>query len=107
METLIKKLDIFGTGFEFTTFKHSKFQTLLGASFTIVCLIIIIVFSFLFGRDFYFRQNPRVLAQIKVPDNYSEPFVMNTDNFLVAWRISDTNSKKVDFTGYLYPILTH
>jgi hypothetical protein len=100
-------LDAFGTTFQFTTMKDSKFRTPIGAVLSVFCLIVIIVFCFVFGRDFLFKKNPRVLTQIVVPDKYNDPFRMTADNFVIPWRLSDANNFPIDFQDKFYPIITY
>jgi hypothetical protein len=107
MSEILRWIDVFGTNFQFTTFKQSKFKTKIGGIISISALITIIVFSFLFGRDFFFKKNPRVLSQLVIPDDYLSPFEMTPENFVIPWRISDDYSRTVNFENIIYPRLTY
>jgi hypothetical protein len=103
----ITYLDAFGTTFQFTTMKDSKFRTPVGGILSILSLIVIIIFCFVFGRDFFFKKNPRVLTQIVVPDKYNDPFRMTVDIFVVPWRMADENNLPVNFENIFYPVITY
>jgi hypothetical protein len=107
MLKLISLIDVFGTTFQFTTMKESKFRTAAGGIFTMMCLIVIIVFCYVFGRDFFFKKNPRVLTQVVVPDNYTDPFQMTAENFVLPWRLADADNLPVDFENKFYPTITY
>jgi hypothetical protein len=107
MSSYFKNIDIFGTRFEFTTFTKSKFRSVEGAVITLICYVIILIFSFFFGRDFYLRINPRILYQIQIPVNYSSPFLLDNTNMFIAWRISSYSSKTINHTGIVYPKIIH
>jgi hypothetical protein len=107
MVKYLNYLDVFGTTFHFTTMNDSKFRTPIGALLSILCFIVITVFCFIFGRDFLFKKNPRVLTQIVVPDKYRDPFRMTADNFVIPWRLTDLKNLPIDFENKFYPIITY
>jgi len=93
---------IFGNIFNFTINKQPKFKTILGAVFSLITLLVIILGIVIFGRDFYKRKNPKVLAQKRVPANYSK-VNLNNKVLTLSWRIEDSNGKELDFSGILFP----
>jgi hypothetical protein len=103
----LKYIDIFGTTFQFTTFKNLKFQTLIGGIMTILSGIVLIVFCFLFGRNFLFKKNPLVMSQDMVPDDYKPPLKITAENLVLPWRLADSNNFPVDFENKFYPIITY
>ena len=58
---------------------------------------------FLFGRDFFYKENPRVLISNEKPTKYSI-FNLTQNDLLLAWRINDLEGNEVNLTGKLYPI---
>ncbi len=104
---IFKTIDIFGITFNFTTLGKEKFKTNLGSLMTIICVVTIGVFTFLFGQNFYYRENPSVINQIVVPDNYSEPFNITTNNLFFAWRVTRLPSQETNYnyTGTFFPML--
>ena len=107
MASLISVIDIFGTAFQFTTFKKEKFKTTLGGIMTAFCILTIGIFTYFFGKNFFFRENPIILQQQVYPANYSDPFILNQQNMPIIWRLDDGNNNPVNFTGILYPKLIH
>ncbi len=101
----LKKIDIFGMTFNFTTLGKEKFVTNISCLMTFLCFITISIFTLLFGRNFYYRENPFVLKQLVVPENYSELFPISNENFFFAWRISDVHSKTYNYTVKFNPEL--
>ena len=99
-------IDIFGTTFQFTTFKNLKFKTSLGGVMTILSGVVLIVFCFLFGKNFLFKKNPLVMSQDMVPDNYKPPFKISSENLVLPWRLADSNNFPVDFENKIYPMIT-
>lgn len=107
MKNYLMKLDAFGTTFHFTTMNECKFRTPIGAALSIICILLIIIFGFLFGRDFLYKKNPKILTQIMVPDKYNDPFRMSADNFVIPWRITDLNGVPIEFENIFYPVITY
>ena len=50
-------LDLFGIVFSFTTFGNEKFRSIFGACLTVLCIIMTLTISFLFGLDFLLQVN--------------------------------------------------
>lgn len=107
MYNLITKFDFFGTTSQFTTFKNKNFKTVGGGLYFISWGIIMITFCYLFGRDLFLKKNPKLISQITIPENYSDPFKLTPENFVFAWRLSDDYSKTVDYSGIIYPSLKY
>lgn len=98
--------DIYGVPFTFTTFKNKLFKTSIGGAISILCAIVGIVFTFIFGSNFFFRKNPISLSQTVMPAQYDDPFKLNSTSFPIAWSIVDLDNRPVNFTGVIYPIIT-
>jgi hypothetical protein len=106
MQLLLQKIDLFGTSFQFTIFKKDTFQTVMGGLFTLACLGLIITFTAIFGRDFFYKINPTSTTQIVIPDETPNPTNLTNENLVVAFRIS----RKTNFLSnskYLHPVLIH
>ncbi len=102
--TFFKKIDIFGISFNFSTFGKEKFKTNIGSLITILTLIIIGVFTFLFGQNFYYRQNPIVLNQIVQRENYSDLINITSKKIFFAWRLVDIYGFNYNYTGTFFPV---
>lgn len=69
----ISSIDIFGTNFNFTIFKNEKLQTTFGGILSIISLAISVIFTIFFGRDFFYRLNPKTLTQLVQPLKAEKP----------------------------------
>ena len=103
--TKLIEIDIFGTSLEFTTFRKSKYQTLLGGIFSIFAICIILIFSIIFSLDFFNKTNPKIIQSIVRPEEYPEPTILNDENFMIIFRLSDINGKPFNFSEILYPVV--
>ena len=99
-----KQIDMYGPKFTFTVFHSMHYKTLIGGILTIISIILILVLCFLVGRDFFFKENPKVLISNEKPTKYTI-FNLTQNDLLLAWRINDLNGNEVNLTGKLYPIL--
>ena len=61
MDNLLKKIDMFGVSFSINTFGKAKYTTNTGGILTTVALTIIGVFTYLFGTDFFHKENPNLV----------------------------------------------
>ncbi len=80
--------DIFGVQPNFYILNNFKYQSILGVILSILCLFIVLLFSFLFGKDFYFRTTPRVVMEEKTSIDYRNVTLL-PDDFIFAFRIED------------------
>ena len=104
MKNLFKKIDSFGTKFNFYTFAKPEFNTGFSSIVSIICYLIVLVLAISFGQDLYKRQNPKLQFFDLTPQNYSiiEINKTITQNFTIAFQIFSRNGP-FDFTGILYP----
>ena len=98
-----KHLDIYGLTFNFTTFQSLYFKTFVGGLLSIISVSLMFIFCFLFGKDFFFKQNPKVLISNEKPTTY-QIFNLTQNDLLLAWRINDLYGNEVDVSGKIYPI---
>jgi hypothetical protein len=106
MSKYFKSIDIFGNSFSFTTFQQDKYKTTVGGFFSLICIVIAIVFSFLFGKDFFYRTNPKVRSQKVIPE-FAEKINLTRDVLALPWRIEDDAGKPMNFDGLIYPKLSY
>lgn len=66
---LYKKLDIFGRELKFEEDNNQTFKTNIGATLTIMMLIVVTVIGFLFGKEIYQRKTPLVLLSNEILEN--------------------------------------
>ena len=100
---LLKKIDIFGTKFNFTIFGNSHYNTKFGGVLTFITVALSMAVTFIFGNDLLFRKNPKVITEKLVPVNYSFNYY-NVSNFPFFWTLKDSLNNLVNFTDILYPV---
>ena len=100
---MLKVLDLFGTSFQFTVFKDDKYKTNLGGIVTIISVIIIIIFIYLFGRDIFLKLNPVINQENKIKNTYGDPLNLTNNNSIIAFRIEDSSLSYTSFENYLFP----
>jgi hypothetical protein len=59
----LKSVDIYASPTLLLTYNQANFKSAIGGIFTIITIIGLIIISFPFGFDFYFRQNPKISFQ--------------------------------------------
>lgn len=96
----ISKFDYFSINPKIMTLGESAFKTGVGAIFTLLCLIVIIVASCLFGRDFYLKETPRVFTESISSDTFDN-LTINSLNLNYMFRIEDPYGNLFNFTNLL------
>ena len=86
MVSHLKNIDMFGVAFSFNTFGQAKFKTNLGALMTCMCLAIVSVFIYLFGTDFFHKENPNVIPNFLVHLK-SKKIKLKTDKYSFMMRL--------------------
>ena len=99
-----KSLDFFGPPFNFTLFNEEIYKTSIGGFLSLTSFIISIVFLFVIGSEFFFRENPKILISNEKPNKY-EIININKNNFLIAWKIADKNGNRVNISNKIYPFI--
>ena len=64
------------------------------------CLIIIVIVTILFGKDFYNKENPTVIVENIKSDEYKE-FNLTPSNLTFAFRVEDSSGNNADFSNGL------
>ena len=81
-------LDIFGVRPKLYIAKENQFKTLLGSFASVLCFLLILVISIIFGKDFYLRDSPRIISERLLTDEYRN-VTLDSTNFIFAFRIED------------------
>lgn len=104
----MNKFDYYGKSVKFFIYSNLTFTTNIGVCFTIISLLIILVACFLFGQDFYLRQNPRIYSENILSDSIRTT-ILNPKNFTFAFRFEDAfgNSMNKIFEEKLYFNITY
>ena len=99
----LKYLDCFGTNFNFYTERNRKFYTPFGGILTLLSIIVgILVFIFINIDDF--SHNAPISTSSTSREDYHNIKFIN-EKIWIPWRIRDYNSKTVDPSGLLFPIV--
>ena len=103
LSEVLKYLDFFGTNFNFYTEKNRKFYTAFGGILTLLSIIVgILVFIFI-NLDDFLHEAPISTTSTTREDYYNIKFLK--EKIWIPWRIRDYNSKTVNHTEILYPIV--
>ena len=82
------KFDFFGSQFQFSIMGNNKYKSLVGLIISCCCLIMNLIVTILFGRDFYYKENPKIITEsIKTEDN--NEFNLSPSNLTLAFRIEN------------------
>ena len=104
MVSFLSQIDMYGSKFHFKTFGDNKTTSSFGGIMTIATILILFLFTYLFGQDFFYRRNPKVTESGSLPGSYSRVQLSN-ENIVIPWRIEDASAMPVDPSGVLYPIV--
>ena len=97
-----RKIDIlYSTDFKFSVFNKTSFQTPLGGLLTILTLVITVFVTFYFGKDLYFRINPKIELNQTLPPSYRR-LTLTRDNFLLYYQIQDGKGNTLAIEPNLY-----
>ena len=97
MKSFLRKIDMFGTPAKLNTFGQASYKTALGGILTLLAMVTILLFSYLFGTDFYKKENPRVVLQDKVLKK-NEPYFLKTARDPFMLRQSDGSLRVLDYS---------
>lgn len=96
----INIIDSFGVSYNFQIKTKDKFKTTLGALFTILYYLVILILFFQLGEDVYKREKPKVSLNTDIK-NYQEVQLSNK-NFTYAYRVEDKTGLQVKDRSKFY-----
>src|SRR5690349_7679921 len=91
---VFKYLDLFGTNVSLYNDNSRKYKTQIGAIFSSIYGLILILILYGFGEDFYYRINPSIIYQNEI-SNY-EIYNLSNSNFTFAFRIEFPNASMLE-----------
>ena len=100
---ILKYFDCFGTNFNFYTERNRKFYTPFGGILTILSFILGIVIFLHINVDDFMHENPNSTTSTVKESNRNIKF--GKEKIWIPWRVRDYNSKTVNHTGILFPII--
>jgi len=95
--TTIKLFDFLGPEIKFRIDQNEIFKTFFGGILSLISCGIYLAFFFIFGMDFFFKQNPKVLTQLISPVTEEISKFSLDENFHFAFRLCN-------FQGLTIPI---
>ena len=104
MSDAFKRIDMFGVSFSFNTAGRSKHTTMTGAILTLFALSVIGLFTYLFGTDFFHKENPN-LVESEILHLKSKKIAIPNDKYSFMMRIQDGASKPItDYAALPYKV---
>ena len=94
------QLDFFGSQFQFKVMGNNKHKSIVGVIMSTLCLILVVVVTIMFGRDFYNKENPRIVFENIKTSNYRE-FDLTPSNITMAFRLEDNLANVAKFSREL------
>ena len=88
MKAFFQSIDMFGTPAKLKTFGETSYKTSFGGVLTLLTFVTVCFFSYIFGTDFYHRENPRVVSNIKVHKK-TLPYFLDTAKDPFMFRLND------------------
>lgn len=97
----MKKLDYLGTECKFYFDECDTFQTKFGGIFTVILGVVMLLLFIFFGRDFYLRTNPLVIAEVGTYSYYPDYYLSNA-NFTVVVGIETEKNDVLEDESEIY-----
>ena len=101
MLAVLKKFDLFGSETQLNTFGEEKFTTTCGGILSILTYIIILIFSYFFGEDFFYKSNPNVVEQERITKK-TDFIYPQTADYAFMVRAEDTRLIAHDINSLPY-----
>jgi hypothetical protein len=103
---ILQAFDVFGVVYNFNLNESQSYKSPFGGVMSIFCLVMLTVFMYFFGIDFYYKKNPKVIGStVYNKDYYTIP--LNSSQGILAWKIEDHYTNMPNFTGVLYPRIVY
>ena len=99
----LKFIDLFGTKYNFYIERHRKLYTPIGGLLTLISIIIGIFVFIYVEKDDIMHKTPTSTTSIS-KDEYKKITFLQ-EKIWIPWRIRDYNSKTINITNLLYPIV--
>jgi hypothetical protein len=85
----LNKLDSFGVSYNFQINSKDKFKTTLGALFTLIYYLVILILFLELGKDVYERTKPKVSLNTDIKDY--QAVQLSNKNFTYGYRVEDND----------------
>jgi len=102
IKRILKYCDLYGTQFHWFIGFKKKYYSSYGGLFTIVSLMIWILFLAILGKDDFKRTYP-IISESTVPPSGYKNIKFGEKKLYIPWRIVDYDENPLDIKGILYP----
>ncbi len=103
---ILQAFDVLGVVYNLNLNESQSYKSPFGGIMSIFCLIMLTVFMYFFGRNFYYKKNPKVIGStLYNKDYYTIP--LNSSQGILALKIEDYYTNMPNFTGVLYPRIVY
>ena len=102
IKRILKYCDLYGTQFHWFIGFKKKYYSSYGGLFTIVSLMIWILFLAILGKDDFKRTYP-IISESTIPPSGYKNIKFGEKKLYIPWRIVDYDENPLDIKGILYP----
>ena len=102
--SILTSLDFFAKYIHWHINKQKKIYTFLGGIISIISFLICLTIFILLFEDLIKRENPQINEDDE-PQHEYQKIKFGKEKIYIPWTISDYSTRKVNFTGWLYPII--
>ena len=102
IKSFLKICDLYGTRFHWYIGHKPKNYTHYGGIFSILSLIIYILFIVVLGMDDFKRAHP-IISEATIPPKGYKNIKFGEKKLYIPWRVVDYDEKPIDIKGILYP----
>jgi hypothetical protein len=99
---ILQAIDVFGVAYNFNLNNTQTYKSPFGGVMSLICLVILAIFMYFFGIDFYYKKNPKVIGSTVFNKDYYT-ISLNSSQGILAWKIEDHYTNMPNFTGILFP----
>jgi hypothetical protein len=92
----MKSLDFLGPEIKFRINQQENFKTVFGGMISILYYIFFFSFFMLFGVDFFYKINPKILSRVLKDKSDNKTINLSNENFFFAFRVASQDSKTIE-----------
>ena len=103
---LFVSLDFFGEYLHWYVNHRKKIYTSLGGILTSITFVVCALISAFYFNALIKRKNPQITENDE-PNHEFKKIKFGEEKIYIPWTISDYHVKRVNFTGYLFPVISY
>ena len=106
MYHLFEYFDLFGLNVQLRIANKPSFHSHVSLLLSVVFIISIFVYSYIFGIELFLRKNPKTLQSTSTSEHYD--FINYTqESYFIAWRLEDYMGNEMYTEGIIYPLVQY